>query len=47
LASFLRGIIDKAIKEWRVQLKACFRENNGHVKHKVQDHNFGSNVRYE
>jgi len=32
---FPQGIIDNAIKEWRVRLRACVRENGGHFEIKL------------
>jgi len=29
---FSQDFIDKAIKEWRGRLRACVRENGGHVE---------------
>jgi len=32
---FPQGIIDNAIKQWRVRLRACVRENGGHFENKL------------
>jgi len=32
---FPQGIIDSAIKQWRVRLRACVRENGGHFENKL------------
>jgi len=32
---FPQGIIDNAIKQWRVRLRVCVRENGGHFENKL------------
>jgi len=30
-----QNIIDRTVRQWRVRLRACFRANGGHFKHKL------------
>ena len=32
---FAHGIIDKAVNQWRKQLRGCIRENEGHFQHQL------------
>jgi len=34
---FDQNIIDRAVRQWRVQLRACVRANGGHFEHKLTD----------
>jgi len=32
---FDQNIIDRAVQQWRVRLRACVRANDGHFEHKL------------
>ena len=33
---FDQGIVDRAVKDWRVRLKACVQAEGGHFEHQLQ-----------
>ena len=35
---FDQGIVDRAMKEWPVRLKACIQADGGHFEHKLHMH---------
>jgi hypothetical protein len=34
-SAFDQGIVDHAVKEWRVRLKACVQADGGHFEHQL------------